>query len=233
MNTFKLDDFKFFCFKPNHIEASQITNYNKAYELYNQVWQESLSAIYKNNFQLYSDDFLKQDEILCLFFQDQCIALNFHRKINLQLIAERKQKWLSIWPKEILQELSQKYESINISAGFSVHPDYRKQNLNSKIEIAFLQGCLSLLKLLDDNCQLSLGSMRKARKMHELAALWGADIQIQDLIYNQEPTDLVIFDMQTIKTKSADYPLYAHQIFQNYKQQSQEKDVSNETLVNF
>ena len=168
----------------------------------------------KADYQLYSNDFTRQDTILACFVNEKCVALNAHRNIDLSNIADRHDAWLSPWAPELLDQLEKKFTGQQISSCFSVDPDFRKDNLQLQgLSLAFVHGALSLMYFCESKLELSLGSMRKHRKMQELSNSWGGQCVVENVIYNNEPTDLVLFEKSQIKNKIQEFPFFIHQIY--------------------
>lgn len=74
-------------------------------------WHEEWSATFKNDSKekvpdiLYSDDFRRQDQIVCLLHQAKPIATFSLDLVNVELLVDRQQRCLRHYPTEFLQEL--------------------------------------------------------------------------------------------------------------------------------
>ncbi len=178
-----------------------------AYKVFKAVWESTLQEIHGPEFKLFSNDFTRQDRIHALFMGSECMGLTCLRKVNLENPIDREDSWLQIWTQDHYNSLHLTDKSnVYINSFFTLSPPFRKSQLLDSVPIGYLLGCLSLLDQLDLSIPLVLGMMRRDRSMHKLGSLWGSELLEGSVIYNNTPTDLVVFREDNVKKASLDYP---------------------------
>jgi hypothetical protein len=199
---------------PGRADSSPLPNdYLSAYKTFHDVWEETLRPIRGAAYVQYSNDFTRQDRIQALFDGDACAGLDCVRRINLQTLVDLNDSWLEPWPSDLLNTLSEQSPAAFINSYFTVGPQYRRTAIKGEHPVSYVLGCLSVLYQAAADVPLMLGMMRHDRSMHKLGAMWGAKTLLTTT-YNQSETDLVVFEIDAVKSAARVFPQFVLELFE-------------------
>jgi hypothetical protein len=211
-----MQDINFKIFPTRFVRPDNQLNYLASYKTFKETWLDTFTEIFGEDYFYTSNDFSRQDYIQGLFIENQCVALDCIREINLKNPVDLDDSWLKPWKKEHIESmLGQGYERCLINSYFTVHKDFRKTIYNEKYNISYILGCLSVLHQLELGIPLMLGMMRNNRSMNTLGKSWGSSVVEQNVIHNTIPSDLVVFKSKEVYEASKNFPPIVFEIFKN------------------
>lgn len=128
--------------------------------------------------------FFKQNEIVCLFYGNECAGLFFSELIHLQ--SEFPQmKYFDIWPKETLPQIKRDGPIVIIAHNFTVN-----KKLNKELEHLSLKnlvmGMVNIYFQFNQRSHSLIANVRESRNVHKLASLIGT-ISLRDNIQYNVP----------------------------------------------
>lgn len=186
----KIDNYKLFVI-PGARPSPEFTSiYELAYALWERVWTQTFREL-DNADRLFSDDFTRQDEILCLFNRDVCIALVCHRYANFSVTSTSEDSYFRAWPQDAIHQLVSHGPMVVIGSQITVHPEYRKSAHNG--------GAKNLITYLSMRCLCEVpvdaisGTMRSDKGMNHLFYQCGAFPLKTNINFHNVPVDLVAF----------------------------------------
>lgn len=160
-------------------------------------WQEEWSATFKNDSKekvpdvLYSDDFRRQDQIICLFYQATPIATFSLDWIDLELAADRQQSCMRHYPTEVLQKLiAEKKSQIIMMSYMLVAKQWRRHR--SGLPIADILPGLTAKILLASEAACAMGITRDDVKSDEVVMRHGFQPHGQLRLYGVAATMMIM-----------------------------------------
>lgn len=157
--------------------------YQLAYESWKEVWQD----VQKNEMnspllESYSDDFTRQDHIICLFENKNCIAVAFMREINPRLKCLTEDSSFRFWPKELMSFLAETQCKIILATSFTITKPYRRGVIEWKT--LFLGLYLDYFSTLD--AALMVTAARKIKSNQKLCYQLGGEVLQQDVPFTSK-----------------------------------------------
>lgn len=180
--------------------VSSITFYRKAYFF----WRETLSegyiseGLYDRVQTLTSDEFLRHEEVFCLFYDEHPVGLILFDWFNLQSIASLDHSYFKIYPLSILSQLQQNQHKLLMTIGsLCVHPDWRKHKIGpgvSEILTNFM-----MRRFLESPATALLFTTRNNRGTHQLGKEHGAVTMLQNLYCYNGASNIMVVYRDTVK----------------------------------
>ncbi|HEY8261500.1 MAG TPA: hypothetical protein VIG55_09830 [Methylosinus sp.] len=182
-------------------DIDQLSDYTSAYAMWKLVWLETFGELDGLD-RIYSDDFSRQDEMLCIFRGAACLAMGALRRRDLSMPTVREDSYFKIWPPEAIDALSRNGCDIIICSYLTVHPMARRKALG--LPMKDIMSGLLLRRLLETGAAAMTGTMRADRGMHETTFRFGATLLVPDLMLHNAPVDLVAFFPQNVMDGEAE-----------------------------
>jgi hypothetical protein len=173
----------------------QLSDYKSAYALWKMVWLETFKELDGVD-RIFSDDFSRQDEILCLFRGPICLAVGVMRWRNLDMPSVRDDSYFEMWPTKALEILGSNGKNIVIASNLAVHPMARRNALGLPMKDVMLG--LLVKRFLESGADAMTGAMRADRGMHTAAYQLGASVLESNLVLHNSPVELVAFFPQNM-----------------------------------
>lgn len=120
-----MDDLSLVFISGNQVENQMIEHYKKIYQHWEQIWSATFQEIEEKD-RFFSDHFTRQDEVMALFHQQECIAVCCHRIVDMALPSFKKDSYFQAWSEEAILKLTKNGSQIVIDNQISVDPNYRK-----------------------------------------------------------------------------------------------------------
>ncbi len=188
--------------------------YLSSYKIFKKVWQDTFKELESRHFEMFSNEFTRQDRIHALFYDDVCIGLTCIRRVNLYNPVDLDDSWFKSWNPKYFEMLRKQNETeALVNSFFTVHPDFRKSLKKFPIHPSFLLGALSIMDQINTEENLMLGMMRTDRSMQRLGQAWGSDVIESAVLHNDIPTDLVAFRFSKIVELSKTFPIEVNTIW--------------------
>ncbi|MDR3608596.1 MAG: hypothetical protein P4M08_14630 [Oligoflexia bacterium] len=172
--------------------------YEAAYAAWQSVWSPVLKEVADMG-QLHSDPFIRQDEILTLFRDDEVAAMTFLTRVDLSKKCFQDDSYFQYWPELAIQSLTRYGTDVLVCSNFTVMPRFRKE---CELPVKDLLVGLSARALLDSDASVMTGNMRNTKGLNDLTYNWGAIPLMRNVIVHGEESDLVGFFRNTIKLAS-------------------------------
>ncbi|MFA6237599.1 MAG: hypothetical protein WC635_09760 [Bacteriovorax sp.] len=100
--------------------------YDLSFEAWHKTWEKTYSLDFHSSDKLASDEFTRQDEILCLFSGNECAALCFFSNVNMNDQSALLDSYFQCWPEDAIAGLVARGSSIIICSQFTVCENFRK-----------------------------------------------------------------------------------------------------------
>ena len=164
--------------------------HEKTYALWEKVWCQTYKEI-DGTEHVPSDNFIRQHEILSLFFEGECCALVCHRYVDLSLKSAMKDSYFNPWSQESMEKLKSQGPNVALGSQITIHPDFRKTKLGGHVKE--LTTYLSLRQLMERKVDAISGMMRVDKGMNKLFYDSGAHPVATEVVYRNFQLDLVAF----------------------------------------
>lgn len=173
--------------------------YTKAYETWHAVWSEASAELEGFPSKLYSNDFIRQDEILAVFNDDDCTSLGFWTELDMTFLASRSDQYFQAWDEESLMELTKFGPYIGKYSFFTVAKHYRTWSREVGISLTDLQVALFGYRLLESSCTAMTGTTRNNRKINLVCARGGAQLIKENILYYGSEANLMAWYRDTAR----------------------------------
>ncbi len=172
--------------------------YERAYQAWQGIWQKTFQEL-EGRQTIFSDDFLKQDEIAVLMYKNEVIGTSCFKWADLRLRAHQNNSYFQPWPQSILDSLI-KDGCWNVLVGsyFSIDPVWRKQATTLPLKDIFFG--LVVERFINSNTSVMVGTMRNDKGMENVAYRFGAKPLASNVDFHNVKVDLVVFLGDKIQT---------------------------------
>lgn len=155
--------------------------YDSAYKMWLQVWRESYTYFGWDPMQVRSDQWMRQDKVLCLFDGDKPVATSFFDIKNINYDMFLDDSYFRMWPKDLLEKVRNLDKSSDrlVCSYFTLANEYRSKN--HEINFKNLFHALSLKYFCTFNSTFMIGTMVKKSGMSEVSVRHGADVIAYDV----------------------------------------------------
>ncbi|MDJ0450532.1 hypothetical protein [Methylocystis sp. JR02] len=175
--------------------SAQLSDYKSAYAMWKMVWSETFRELDGLD-KMFSDDFARQDEILCVFRGPVCLALGLMRWRDIELPSVREDSYFQMWPAEAIDGLRANGKDIIICCNLTIHPMARSNALGLPMKDVMMG--LLIQRFLESGADAMTGAMRADRGMHKTTYRLGATPLATGLVHHNSPVDLVAFFPQNM-----------------------------------
>ncbi|WP_108917967.1 hypothetical protein [Methylosinus sporium] len=173
----------------------QLRDYNSAYATWRTVWLETFREL-EGAERLYSDEFCRQNEILCIFRERECLAMGLMRWTNLELQSARDDSQLGAWPVDALENVASHGSRIIIASRLTLHPLARGGALGLPMMDVIIG--LMIRRMLESGAHAMLGAPRTDRGVHRACYRLGGTPLVPGVIRHNAPIDLIAFFPQKV-----------------------------------
>ncbi len=170
-------------------DSTSKSDYEAAYAMWKSVWSDTFRRLDGLEV-LYSDDFNRQHELICLFKGRQCLGLVAFRQVDINLKAVLDDSYFRVWPSETIERLMSHGNHLMISSNLTVHPLARSQKLGLPVK-DILAG-LAAKKFLDLKADVMVGVVRVDRGMDRTTYKVGAIDLASNLVFHSCAVNLII-----------------------------------------
>lgn len=193
------------------VHADYREYYNQAYNLWKSVWAETYEALDGLD-HLCSDDFTRQDEILCLFSGRKCVALVFFRFIDLQDHAHRDDTYFKVWPDEAMTGLKREGSKVLLGSYITTDESVRRGSLGISIKDLLVN--LSVKKFIASSANAMTGVMRNNKGMSKCVYNVGAETLVQNHMAHNVSVDIVAYFKKTVRV-AEEYKFLVDRLWKN------------------
>ncbi len=171
--------------------------YNCTYNFWHEHWQSTLSKVAGLN-KLYSDDFIRQDEVICIFHKNTPISIMLHSYYDLSFPSHTENSFFKYFSKEVLEEIRGKGTSLVMTMGYlATDPAWRKNFFErpmAEVTISF-----SIKSFLSSAASQLVCFTRNDRKINQLVQKHGGLSMVQDLQVHNIASDIIRLNMTSAK----------------------------------
>lgn len=169
---------------------STMKDYLAAYAMWRTVWAETFREL-DGTPKIYSDEFTRQDEVLCIFRGDVCLASGVLRWVNLGLVSDREDSYFAIWPESAIHTLWSRGPNVIVMSNVSVHPLVRRGRLGISLKDVMI--ALLVERMVEAKADAMTGTPRTDRNMHTTLYRSGAETLAANVIHHNVPIHIVGF----------------------------------------
>jgi hypothetical protein len=203
--------FRYIVLPGTHPPMGLRSAYAEAYWLWRRVWSQTFQEL-DGLKSLFSDDFIRQDQIGCIFRDDLCIALVFFRDLDFTLPSARHDSYFKCWKESDIIGLLKDGPKVMVGSYITVHPEFRGSLQNGiRLKSTLLQ--LSIKSLLASDCDVMTGITRCDRGINTVAFDLGAQLLSKDVVYHGVPTDLVAWYRRDLSQKRLPMDLFTERLW--------------------
>lgn len=172
--------------------------YESAFTHWHQVWTETFFELNQDPV-TFSDNFTRQNEILCLFQNNLCVAAICHRFVNLANPALRYDSYFKDWPSKLTAEICKIDQEIVIGNQISVEKNFRTLSDGTITKDLLVR--LSLQHLARTEKTKIISTVRKDKSLDQLFANYGADFLNPEIKTHNAPVALIQFDLNKVRNR--------------------------------
>lgn len=183
-----------YIFNGSHPEVDN-TILEKTYFCWKNSWEHVFKYEMNQDHKIFSDDFTRQDEIVTLFYKNNCIGVAFKRKVDLSLITIREDSCFRFWPSDELDKLMKISSQITIASYFTISSEFRSKTLGVCWKTLFLS--LYVENFIHSESDLMVTAARKMKSNEKLCYLLGAKPLVTSIPYKTH-------DSKTVGNESVD-----------------------------
>lgn len=196
----KLQELQYYVIPGEGVAPEHRAIHREAYRMWKDVWSQTLLEV-DGSSQLFSDNFSRQSNIGALFRAGECVAMTVQHQVNFEEPTAADDSYFVAWPPRALKELTRDGSRVLICSHLTVAPAHRgliAPNLTYKLLIVDL----AVRLLLESDCAVMTGTMRKMKGAHKTAFQTGASLICEDVVQHGEKADLVGFYKKTIQNNT-------------------------------
>jgi hypothetical protein len=156
--------------------------YHLAYDCWYSVWAKTLKVDFNQSDKLYSDEFTRQDEITCLFHEDECVSVTGVKYHDLRDKVSLDDSYFSHWPELTLAHIKKFNPRVMVLNNLALNFSYRRRAYNiSWTDLIYVMNVFHLKHMGRD---AMIGTPRAEKGLPEVAARTGARILVSHLPYS-------------------------------------------------
>ena len=175
---------------PSHLKGI----HQKAFECWHETWDDFYHGEHHSAGKLNSNEFTRQDEVLALFYNDECFAITFFKEVNWSDKSASLDAYFNAWTSEALDLLRQRGDQVLICSQFTVAKNFR--NRKTDIPWKSILFSLSIKCFLESKNDVMTGMMRVTKGMGKMSVMAGGTLLAENVVcadHENEPADLIGF----------------------------------------
>lgn len=184
-------DFQLYLLPGTNPPAGFQSFYEKAYLCWRNNWEHAFKMEMGSDAWLSSDQFTRQDEILALFYQGECVGVSCFRRVDFNLNSSRHDSYFEHWPETAMHSLLKHGKRVLVISQFAIDQDYRKSFQGVSLR-DLLIGLSQARFSSDEWCETGATALRIQKHMEEAVYKVGATPLVRNMPYILNQTvDLV------------------------------------------
>lgn len=178
--------------------------YNRSYQLWHEVMCDAYRSegLEQEAQQLASDDFIRNEEFVCLVHDDVPVGLLMFDWMNLDADSTLQLSYFTAYPQEVINHVVHEHQLIMTIGHLVVEPNWRKKHIGPGVA-EILTGFMTH-RFLQSPATALLITTRNTRSTHRLAHEHGGKSLVTNYQRYGVASDIVIFYRNTVK--NSDYP---------------------------
>ncbi len=147
--------------------------YETAYATWKSVWESAAAEVPSLPVKRDSTEFIRQDEVLALFYENQCTSMGFWTELDFRFQSSREDFYFRNWTETALNSLSSRGHRIGMYSYLTVAQGFRKTDVEG---IAFkdIQIGLFVMRFLNSKMDAMTGCTRNNKSVNEVCSRGGA-----------------------------------------------------------
>lgn len=141
-----------------------LQKYNEAYRCWRDVWVQYQVEMGQDKY-LHSDSFTRQEEIMAIFYKNECAALIFCREIDFKEIPSIHDSYFEVWPELAIHKLRKHGDRILIFSQFTLQSKFRKAYLGLSWKDLLVGLCYE--RFVRSDCHAGATAARVQKHMEE------------------------------------------------------------------
>ncbi len=182
-----LKKFKFVRLSGSPPDVKYLEYYDAAYDCWKKVWIEAFRGLGISK-PFVSDEFTRQEEILTIFYGQQCVGMMFFRIVDLSIYAYQNDTYFKLWTLQDLKNLAEHGPLIAVMSNMTISTDWRKTSYDLSMKDLVVYYTCQRFK--DSQTHGMATFTRNSKNVNKLAERFGG-ICIRSNIENYGPRDLV------------------------------------------
>lgn len=186
---FQLDKLRYILLPAKRPIRQHLNLHNETFLLWRKVWGQVFDVLKFDTSHL-EDDFMRQDVIAVICYENTPIAIHLYTSMSIESIAARSHSYLKQYPEEFFAKLeSKRVKNIMSLEYMTVHPDWRKGKFPVHIGSILVGLAFQLMDILQVDA--SIAPARRDHKVHEIAYAFGAEPILEDVLNHNISCDLL------------------------------------------
>ena len=191
MNNLNSEGLKLYILPGNHPPGHLRDEYLECYKTWKAVWEEAATEIEGFSPKIYSNDFLRQDEIIAVFHGKNCASLSFWTELDMSLDVSNDDQYFQSWDLESIEKLRRTGERIGKNSYLTIPKIYRSWAKDVSISLKDLQVALFGYRFLESSCSAMVATTRNNRGMNLVCRRSGAVTVKSDVMQYGSEVDLM------------------------------------------
>lgn len=164
--------------------------YEKAYFCWKKTWAAAAKTLAIPKLSEFSTDFLRQDNILCVFYRGDCLSLGFWSEYDFRLSSSFEDSALGSWCPEALLKLASAGPHVAICTYLTVSHGYKKSK-QEQLSLKDLQMNILVKRFLQSEASVMGGATRNDKGINKVCLRSGAKLLKKGVLQYGFDTDLV------------------------------------------
>ena len=163
---------------------------NKVYKFWKNIWKDVFTEVGSPN-SLVPDDFLRQDLISTILYDNEVIACHLYTLFNIDQDVTLDHRYFSIFPNDVIDMFKKRNAKQLMSIEFlTVHPEWRKTS-GLGMSFGFVMRELTARIINQSGTDVAVAPARKQNKVDELAYKFGFECLKQNVSRGNLHCDLI------------------------------------------
>ncbi|MBY0414581.1 MAG: hypothetical protein K2Q18_10460 [Bdellovibrionales bacterium] len=175
---------------PEHLKEI----HQKSFKCWHNTWDDFYHGEHHSSAKLNSNEFTRQDDVLALFYEDECFAITFFKEVFWSDSTASLDAYFNAWGPEAIEGLRKNGDRVLICSQFTVAKSFRNRNVD--IPWKSILFFLSIKCFLESKSDVMTGMMRVKKGMGKMSVQAGGSALALNVIckdHEDEPADLIGF----------------------------------------
>ena len=189
----------------------------KAYYCWKESWSFAFTEEMKLKEKLYSDNFSRQDQIVSLFYQNECVGLACSRYIDLNNPIALDDSFFKAWPDSAIDKVRKMGGVLSTASSFTIGKKFRGKGQIIRWKHLMIELFVRNFKF--SNADLMVAATRKNKSNDILTYISGANPIETDLSYQNIPgeiMDIVYWKNPVVSLSTSEISRLADRVWKNY-----------------
>lgn len=191
----ELDRLRYLVLPPKWPAAGLETAYDLTYRFWKEVWSRTFLELDGED-ELFSDDFIRQDEIAVVFHGDEPIAMTLLNFMDLRTQSHRESSCFRAFDIDLFPKVVSEFSwNALVCCYFTVSPKWRLGSAGFSMKELLAE--VVIHHFLSSRAQILIGTARRDKGVHELLYSRGGIPLRQNIIFHNVPVDIIVIPKQS------------------------------------